>query len=215
VRHGGTIALLDYGQSKQLTHEQRLAFARVVQALNKWVGWAAMLRPYASLSLCRLPCRPTSRTTHSPHHTTPHHTTPHHTTPHHTTPHHTTPLHSTSPPFTPRGDKPQISAALAALGVVSSRDDVELRAKMGYGMFDTTGKADPFDPDSPIKQISIERFPPDLFFVLRVIQLLRGLAEGMGVQGFSTARQWGPLAKEALKQERRHLHSGAAPLRAA
>jgi predicted unusual protein kinase regulating ubiquinone biosynthesis (AarF/ABC1/UbiB family) len=35
VRRGGTIALLDYGQSKQLTHQHRLAFASVVQALNK------------------------------------------------------------------------------------------------------------------------------------------------------------------------------------
>ena len=28
-----------------------------------------------------------------------------------------------------------------------------------------------------------------MFFVLRVTQLLRGLAQGMGVQGFSTAQQ--------------------------
>jgi hypothetical protein len=82
---------------------------------------------------------------------------------------------------------------------------------MGIGMFDTTGKADPFDEDSPIKQASIEKFPSDLFFVLRVIQLLRGLADGMGVDNFSTAKQWGPLAQQALKRHK-PLHEVATPL---
>ncbi len=38
VRPGGGIALLDYGQSKQLTAEHRVAFAKVIQALNRWAG---------------------------------------------------------------------------------------------------------------------------------------------------------------------------------
>lgn len=37
---------------------------------------------------------------------------------------------------------------------------------------------DPFDENSPIKQAAIEKFPPDMFFVLRVVQLLRGMANG-------------------------------------
>jgi hypothetical protein len=114
-----------------------------------------------------------------------------------------------------RGDKGQISASLYDLGVMTSKDDPEIRSKLGYGMFDTTGKADPFDPDSPIKQAAIEKFPSDLFFVLRVIQLLRGLADGMRVEGFSTAKQWGPLAKQALKEQGKHLlHSTAVQLKA-
>ncbi|GAB4821653.1 hypothetical protein N2152v2_008699 [Parachlorella kessleri] len=99
-----------------------------------------------------------------------------------------------------RGDQQEISDELGRVGVVTDRDDVELRAKMAYGMFDTRGKVDPFDPESPIKQMAISRFPPDMFFVLRVTQLLRGLAQGMGVSGFSTAEQWAPFAKQALKQ---------------
>jgi hypothetical protein len=39
-------------------------------------------------------------------------------------------------------------------------------------------QVDPFDPKSPIKQSAISYFPPDMFFVLRVVQLLRGLANG-------------------------------------
>lgn len=39
-------------------------------------------------------------------------------------------------------------------------------------------QVNPFDPNSPIKQSAISYFPPDMFFVLRVVQLLRGLANG-------------------------------------
>ena len=51
-------------------------------------------------------------------------------------------------------------------------------------------RVDPFAEDSPIKQLEISRFPPDMFFVLRTVQLLRGLAKGMGVDEFSSASQW-------------------------
>ena len=33
--------------------------------------------------------------------------------------------------------------------------------------------ANPFDPKSPLKQSAVHKFPPDMFFVLRVVQLLR------------------------------------------
>eukprot|EP00887_Chlorella_sp_A99_P006757 scaffold3.g6757.t1 len=69
-----------------------------------------------------------------------------------------------------------ISAALGALGVVTDRQDAGLRSKLAVGMFDTRGKVDPFDPESPIKSCGIQKFPPDMFFVLR---LLRGLSTGM------------------------------------
>ena len=59
-------------------------------------------------------------------------------------------------------------------------------------------RVDPFSPDSPIKALAVEHFPGDIFFVLRVMQLLRGLAGAMGVE-HSTARQWAPLARAALR----------------
>jgi hypothetical protein len=119
-------------------------------------------------------------------------------------------------PATPprRGDPAQISQALLDLGITSSKTDLEARTKLGYSLFDTTGKRDPLDPDGSIKQAAVQAFPPDLFFVLRVIQLLRGMAGAMGVQGLSTAKQWGPLARRALRERRKCLHSGAPQLRA-
>ena len=46
--------------------------------------------------------------------------------------------------------------------------------------------------------------PPPLLLLLLLLllQLLRGLATGMKVQDFSSAQQWRPFAKQALKQLR-------------
>jgi hypothetical protein len=66
-------------------------------------------------------------------------------------------------------------------------------------MFDTEGTVNPFDPNSPIKQVSVENFPSDLFFVLRVSQLLRGLSNGMNIRDFSAAKQWSSFAQTAIR----------------
>ncbi|KAK9826706.1 hypothetical protein WJX74_011071 [Apatococcus lobatus] len=95
-------------------------------------------------------------------------------------------------------DEQQISEALLKVGVVTERDDSSLRSEMAYGMFDTRGRVDPFDANSPLKKIAVESFNRDMFFVLRVIQLLRGLATNMGVEDFSTAHHWRPLAEYTL-----------------
>ncbi|KAL6766353.1 AKC2 [Auxenochlorella protothecoides x Auxenochlorella symbiontica] len=131
VMKGGTVGLIDYGQSKKLPDSYRALFARLILALH-------------------------------------------------------------------REDEAGISAALRALGVETQREDPPLASKLAYGMFDTRGKVDPFDPDSPIKKLGVSRFPKDLFFVMRVVQLLRGLASGMELKDFSSATQWEPLALEAL-----------------
>ncbi|KXZ51070.1 hypothetical protein GPECTOR_14g55 [Gonium pectorale] len=57
-----------------------------------------------------------------------------------------------------KGRPTEVSAALGGLGVVTERDDPLV---------------DPFDPNSPIKRSAISTFPQDMFFVLRVVQLLR------------------------------------------
>ena len=61
-------------------------------------------------------------------------------------------------------------------------------------------RVDPFSPDSPIKKLGIKHFPPEVFFVLRTIQMLRGLAMGMKQPEFSTAKRWKHLAKKAVSQ---------------
>ncbi|EIE21462.1 ABC1-domain-containing protein [Coccomyxa subellipsoidea C-169] len=99
-----------------------------------------------------------------------------------------------------------VTRCLADLGLRFEREDNQaLMTKMAFGMFDTrtSHRVDPFSPDSPIKSLGISHFPPDVFFVLRVMQLLRGLAGGLGVD-FSAARQWAPLARRALRRAGRN-----------
>ena len=60
-------------------------------------------------------------------------------------------------------------------------------------------RVDPFDPKSPIKKLGIKKFPPDVFFVLRTTQMLRGLAIGMQQPDFSTSKRWKKLAEDALR----------------
>jgi hypothetical protein len=147
VMKGGKVGLIDYGQSKQLPDDARIAFAKLIVALDKQ-------------------------------------------------------------------DKPAINQAMWALGVVTPRDDEELRSKMAYGMFDTRGRVDPFDPDSPIKALPVDKFPSDMFFVLRVVQLLRGLANAMDPDlDFSSASQWAPYARDALRGVGGDASGLRAPLR--
>lgn len=97
-------------------------------------------------------------------------------------------------------DDEEICKALDLLKIETSKDDKRLKARIAWGMFDTEGTVNPFDPDSPIKQVSVENFPSDLFFVLRVSQLLRGLANGMKIQDFSAAKQWSKFARVAVNE---------------
>lgn len=75
--------------------------------------------------------------------------------------------------------------------------------QLAHTMFDTRtipGTADnPFDPDSPIKKVSIETFPKDIYFVLRTVQILRGIAHGMNQPTFSLCSRWNKDAKRVLK----------------
>lgn len=119
------------------------------------------------------------------------------------------------------GNPQRVSDAMWNLGIVTDKDDAKLRTRMAYDMFDTAGtcvcraccvchlmsalerRLDVWSPDSPLKQTAISTFPKDLFFVLRVCQLLRGLSNGMGLTEFSTAKQWQSWARQALRDDRR------------
>ena len=160
VQRGGVVALIDYGQSKQLPDHLRLAFARVVLAL-------------ASRTASRDP-RPVSAAL------------------------------GGLGVVTEKND-PAIRAKMAAgmfdtLGKARAPPAVCMLLFGGWGRvasgrvssggspahqsspppthIDARAQVDPFDPDSPIKQSAITTFPADMFFVLRVVQLLRGLATG-------------------------------------
>ncbi|KAK9798604.1 hypothetical protein WJX73_007340 [Symbiochloris irregularis] len=103
-------------------------------------------------------------------------------------------------------DSAAIAGALTKLGIETGEGSNSTKVRLAFGMFDSRGRVDPFCKDSPLKAVPIKRFPPDLFFLLRVIQLLRGLSMAMGINDFSVAAQWRPLA-EALLQEHGRLRT--------
>lgn len=96
-------------------------------------------------------------------------------------------------------DNSKICRAMQELNIETSEGDEAVKARIAWGMFDTEGTINPFDPNSPIKQVSVENFPSDLFFVLRVSQLLRGLSNGMNIHDFSAAKQWSGFARTAIR----------------
>ena len=46
----------------------------------------------------------------------------------------------------------------------------------------------------------LQNFPKELFFVMRTVQILRGLSVGMGIQ-YSCVEEWEDIAREALARE--------------
>ncbi|CAI5513085.1 unnamed protein product [Closterium sp. Naga37s-1] len=105
-------------------------------------------------------------------------------------------------------DMPRVGSLFQALGIRTTRtvfEDPKSFHRMSSLMFDTAVSegvttSNPFASESTLKRNGIEKFPEDLFFVVRTMQLLRGLAMGMGLNE-SLAEQWRPIAQQALKED--------------
>eukprot|EP00210_Caulerpa_lentillifera_P006027 g5760.t1 len=99
-----------------------------------------------------------------------------------------------------KDDTPEICSSLDEMGIKMGSNDPLIKRKMAYNMFDTRGTVNPFDENSPLKICPISNFPPDLFFVLRVVQLIRGIKQGMEIDvNFSCAQHWSRYAKKSQK----------------
>eukprot|EP00475_Leptophrys_vorax_P026849 TRINITY_DN3815_c0_g1_i4.p1 TRINITY_DN3815_c0_g1~~TRINITY_DN3815_c0_g1_i4.p1 ORF type:complete len:630 (+),score=-29.94 TRINITY_DN3815_c0_g1_i4:351-2240(+) len=90
---------------------------------------------------------------------------------------------------------------------LSAQEDPSSFRWMASQMFDTkrgdaSTSVNPFSADFGLNNNKVQKFPEDLFFVVRTMQLLRGLAMGMGVN-HSVVDQWRPLAKQVLKEAKR------------
>jgi hypothetical protein len=104
-----------------------------------------------------------------------------------------------------------ISDTMRTMGIETTDDNAALRSHMGRQMFGTAGKLDnPFSEDAVIRKVAITDFPKHYFLVLRVVQLIRGLATHMDIQ-FSSAQQWKPLALKALRQEKERQKKDSLP----
>jgi len=95
-----------------------------------------------------------------------------------------------------------ICDAFFALGVcVADPTDRATVKAIALTMLDTRRVAgyiiDPFDPRNTLKKNSVTKMPADLYFVVRTVQLLRGICFAFDID-FSLADSWAPLAKETL-----------------
>ena len=105
----------------------------------------------------------------------------------------------------------EIAAAFKALGIVtevtplglaSGLSERDLILNTSFRMWDSRGRVQPFAANSTLRQLATKKLPPQLFFVLRSVQLLRGLAAAAGVE-MSVARRWESLAKRVLERRAR------------
>jgi aarF domain-containing kinase len=69
-------------------------------------------------------------------------------------------------------------------------------------MFDTRSipgiSTDPFSSDSVLKRNSVVSLPRSVFFLLRTVQMIRGLVSGMGIHDFSLATHWASHAQNTI-----------------
>jgi len=87
--------------------------------------------------------------------------------------------------------------------VVVNPEDKESIIKMVKGMFDTSNLEDgidmsPFSEGSLLKMNPVTQIPADMYFVLRAVQMFRGLSMKIGVD-FSLADAWSGFADQVLK----------------
>lgn len=104
-----------------------------------------------------------------------------------------------------------IASALRATGLQFERmgaGETEFLARAARLVFSTEavdGRAfNPFGADSILAENAVRDIPPDLVFVIRVVQMQRGLAAALGCDDFSLAAAWRAAAQELV--DRRNVY---------
>ena len=69
---------------------------------------------------------------------------------------------------------------------------LDTRVVPGYVM-------DPFSDDNMLKSNPVTNMPPDIYFVVRTVQLFRGIACGFDID-FSVAAAWAPYARKVISE---------------
>eukprot|EP01031_Cornospumella_fuschlensis_P034357 gene34357-41588_t len=103
-------------------------------------------------------------------------------------------------------DQLQIVDAFFRLGIkVSKPADLRTVEAIAVTMFDTRTHGsfvlNPFDPQAAIKQNSVLAMPSEIYFIVRAVQLMRGMCSAFRLQDFSLADKWAPRARRVLEQQ--------------
>ena len=101
-------------------------------------------------------------------------------------------------------DQKEIVKSFFRLGVeVSNPNDYESIADIAVTMLDTRVVPgyiiDPFNPLNALKKNAVSKMPSDLYFVVRTVQLLRGIASAFDLD-YSLSTAWGPYATKIISK---------------
>ena len=89
-----------------------------------------------------------------------------------------------------------------ALGIkVSDPENLEFVERIAITMLDTKIVPgfiiDPFSKNNSLGKNTVASMPSDFYFVVRTVQLIRGIAHAFGLD-YSLANTWGPYARKAI-----------------
>lgn len=100
------------------------------------------------------------------------------------------------------GEEPAVEAPASR----KSRSKLTSAEKLAYTMFDTAEYAgvssNPFSDESALRSATVTELPQELFFLLRTMQIMRGICHATGNDNFSIVKSWAPLARGALQAAR-------------
>jgi aarF domain-containing kinase len=101
-------------------------------------------------------------------------------------------------------DRDKICDAFYELGVrMTDPGDKQGTEFMALSMMDTRKipgfSMDPFGPDSPLNGNTIREMPQDLYFLVRSVQLMRGISFAFGLD-YSLAEKWAPFARRIMSK---------------
>jgi ABC1 atypical kinase-like domain len=223
------IGLIDFGQTKMLGNEKRVAFARLVDAMARRnpddvaAGMAALGIVVEEVSQGKVASkRLATRSGHARRGTTA--AAAETSTLASATPGATLSVSSSRPHsrrWRPAFWRPRMVAAVPEVTVggggsgkhkaLASRTSLApmltSAEKLAYTMFDTAEyegvSSNPFSDESALRSATVTELPKELFFLLRTMQIMRGICAATGNSDFSLAKSWAPLARSALQSSPR------------
>jgi hypothetical protein len=184
------LGILDWGQTKTLTDDQRLGFARLIDAMSRRHG------PSVATAMVELGIRveavaPSKKALRKRKKQIAMQKS----------------LIAATLSSSPATAAPALSDPLSIDLPTSPAGALSIWEKMAYTMFDTADVAglssNPFSDQSALRSATVKDLPPDLFFVLRTVQILRGICAATGNSDYSIADAWAPAARKALRVARR------------